>query len=128
MDDQNIPETVNPPTVNPAPKMYIYPAQKRELIFAPLLLLFSILTCYGFLEGGPNLGYSLGFMSMAVTSLVYLGKRIRVSVYGAIHLLGIFTLALMFPYSDDPGVEIVAFLALAYLWQQTLFLLTDTGY
>lgn len=127
MDNPNIPETNYQPPEKPPVKMYIYPTGGRELLFIPFLLFFSVFTCYGVLKGDFNLGYTLGFLGMAASCLLYLGKRIRLTVYSAIHLACVFGLACLFTFSGDSSVEILAFFVLLFAWQQTLHLLTNTG-
>ena len=75
-ESNNYPESFD---YTPTPPAIIFPAGRRELVFAVFSLILCLLTTNCFFAGGINLGYGLSFCGLGLCSLVYLGRRLRFS-------------------------------------------------
>ncbi len=113
-------------TYDPAPPAPVFPAGRRELIFALLSLVLCLLTANCVFAGGFNLGYGFSFCALGACSLIYLGRRLQWSVWGVFLLVCVFSMAGILAYSNDGIAKFAALCALLFGWYQALALLTGT--
>lgn len=106
-----------PPADLPAGVFY---TRRKELVFALFLLMFSLFTANSIIEGGLNLGFSLGMLGILVTVLVYQGKILRRSPYGICLTAGSLGLVTLFGYSVDAGLLLLGMPAFFFLWNLAL--------
>ncbi len=122
-ESNNYPESFD---YTPTPPAIIFPAGRRELVFAAFSLILCLLTTNCFFAGGINLGYGLSFCGLGLCSLVYLGRRLRFSGWSIFLLVCVLALAAVLVYSNDGFVKFIVLCLMLFGWFQTLANLTGT--
>lgn len=125
MSDHQIPQGQELP--QPPNYLKANAAGKRELIAGAFLLFFSIFTAYAVIYTGLALGYCIGFWGMAITSLLYLWRKLRPTPMGIYIMVCTFALNLLQAYNHSSGLSFLCFCAQIFAWQYALQLMTQTG-
>lgn len=101
----------------PPPKRETLSAGRREVIFAALLILFSVFTMNALIYTGPYLGFALGFCGILLLSFVYMaGKSMKPSVYGFFCAGASFVLAASILWNNNGILTLGFFLLAIFSW------------
>ena len=96
------------PPVNWPPAPRVYPAGRREVGFALVMLVFAVFLCNSVLFAGLHLGFAIAAAGVSVTSFVYLlACGHRPTIYSTVLTVLSVVIAAGFSRSDDGFVKFV---------------------